>query len=152
MTAKSFPSIVMMKAVKNLITNIIFVKISPWMGLLISLNSISKQINNFWGRCSTLRTHSWMTSLRKGKKLSKGCPLGTFKKNIKRLLKKSIGREMENIWRENRRINSSKNSYFWAKPKIMLMFSCKSLQLLLKKPSRMSQLQRKLLWMSIWPR
>jgi len=132
--------------------NTVIVKVFLCSVSLIYSNSTSNQTSNFWGKCSTLRMPSWMTSLRKGKKWSKGCPLGTFKKNTKRLSNKFTERETENIWRENRRINSSKNSYFWARPRIMLMPFCKILQLLLKKPLRMSQLRNKPLWMNIWPR
>ena len=144
--------IVKIYPVINLSKSTNFARIYRWLESQNCWRNTSRLTNNFWGKCSTLRTHSWMTSLRKGKKSSKGCPLITFKRNTKRLSNKFTERETENIWRENRRINSSKNSYFWARPRIMLMPFSKSLQLLLKKPSKMSQLQRKLLWMSIWPR
>ena len=150
--AKVSHFIVKINHVINLFKNTNFARVYRWLESQNYLRNTSNQTSNFWGKCSILRTHSWMTSLRKGKKSSKGCPLETFKKNTKKLSNKFTERETENIWRENRRINSSKNSYFWARPRIMLMPFSKSLQLLLKKPSKMSQLQNKPLWMNTWPR
>ncbi len=94
--AKVSHFIVKTNHVINLFKSTNFARIYRWLESQNCWRNTSRLTNNFWGKCSTLRTHSWMTSLRKGKKWSKGCPLETFNKNMKRLSKKSIGREMEN--------------------------------------------------------